>query len=217
MTRRLYERPEPRGEGADVAGFVVPVRLASVEAHLLRAHGSARSLTHDEILVLEGHVEAMVGDIQAVWPVDTSTSRDAFEWYVLPVGVQFEIANDVDYAEWIHRSGTPADPPLWQTLIPAVFGQHKPAMVADMIAAIDRTEAGKALVEARARARAAKVAARAAVRASAAADASSSSSKTLRAKLATAATKALREADRAANDLRQAEMVVRSGRGRRRP
>jgi hypothetical protein len=195
-----------------VAGFVVPVRLASVEAHLLRAHGSPRSLTIDEIVVFEEHVGAMVEDIQAAWPVDTSTSRDAFEWYLLPTGVQFEIANDTDYAEWIHRAKTPAEPPLWETLIPEVFNRHKPKMIADLMAAIDATEAGKALVAARARAKSAKAEARAAIRASAAADASASASKSLRAKLAASAAKAKREMDRAVNDLRQAEMVVRSGR-----
>jgi len=86
----------------------------------------------------------IVDDIQEAWPVDTGLSRLAFDWVLLSqVGtVGFDIINDVDYVEFIHRAGDATRTPLWTTVIPAVIQGWAPRMLAALRRAIDRTEAG---------------------------------------------------------------------------
>ena len=124
-----------------MAGIEVPVELSSVSAYLLNRHGSRRELSVRELDVLDAFATDIVNDIADRWPVDTSTSRDAFTFTIDGEGIGFTIENDADYAEWIHRAGEPADPPLWETLIPEVFESYRGDLVAAMKAAIDETEA----------------------------------------------------------------------------
>lgn len=124
-------------------GIEVVLRLRTVEAHLRMRHGRMRDLGVDELRVLDTHAADILDSIQAQWPVDTSTSRDSF-LYTLRADVSeiaIVIENDTDYAEYVHRAGTPADPPLYETLIPAVWATEAPALVSDLKAAIDATEA----------------------------------------------------------------------------
>jgi hypothetical protein len=124
-------------------GIRVPVRLKTIEAYVAKAHGSPRELTADEDLVLFDHVERIVAEIDKGWPVDTSTSRDAFSFET--VGredwIGFIVINPVPYAEYVHLKGTPIVPELWRTLIPAEVDVGLPALFKDLKAAIDETEA----------------------------------------------------------------------------
>lgn len=121
-----------------------PVRLESIERYILQVHGDVRNLTPEEHDVLVVYANLIIGYIQDRWPVDTGTSRD--EWRFvgslgLPGAVGFRIINDMWYARWVHRSGEPAGPPLWEILVPAAIQDVAPGMLAALRAAIDRTEA----------------------------------------------------------------------------
>lgn len=127
--------------GGDVAGVEQPIRLPSVEAYVVAVHGSPRGLSADEIEVLAEWADVVVAEIADAWPVDTSTSRDMWASYVTEDPLGFVVYNDVDYVEWVHEAGTPADPPLWETLIPEVWERNRDLVAAAMRAAIDQTEA----------------------------------------------------------------------------
>lgn len=124
-------------------GFEYPARLRSVEQVVRRLHGSDRSLSVAEIRILADGADEILAEIVDGWPVDTSTSRDAMQ-VDLDTGPGFyaiTVSNDADYAEYIHEKGTPADPPLWETLIPSVVARLAPQIVARLAAEIPRTEA----------------------------------------------------------------------------
>lgn len=124
-----------------MAGFEVPVELRSVEGYLVQRHGSARELSADELMVLDGWAGQMVADIEDRWPVDTGTSRDSFGYVLLDSPqIGFLILNDADYAEWVHEKGGTPDDPLYLSLIPEVFEDYRADMVAAMRRAIDDTE-----------------------------------------------------------------------------
>lgn len=124
-------------------GFEYPVRFRSIEQVVRRLHGSDRSLSVAEIRILADGADEILAEIVDAWPVDTSTSRDAFEvdLSTRPGDYGFTISNDADYGEYIHLKGTPADPPLWETLIPSVVARMAPGIVARLIAEVPRTEA----------------------------------------------------------------------------
>lgn len=103
--------------------FTYPVRLASIEALIATEHGGRRPLVYEEIRLLGLFAQAVLDDVEEAWPVDTSLSRDSFEYEVhgndtVTRGVGFDVLNDVWYAQYVHYAGTPANPPLWLTLIP---------------------------------------------------------------------------------------------------
>lgn len=125
-----------------MAGIEYPVRLQSVETYLVAVHGSARELGVDELDVLTGYVEQIVDEVENAWPLDTSTSRDAFTFLVEGHAgrIGFVIENDTDYASFVHYAGTPAEPELWTTLIPARVNAHAASLIADLKLAIDDTE-----------------------------------------------------------------------------
>ena len=115
-------------------GIEVPIRLKSVEAYVRQKHGSLRELGVDELRIVDTYAERIVDAIQSQWPVDTSTSRDAFTYTLLPGrDIGFTIENDVDYAEYVHEG-------LWERLIPEVWDGYRGAMVADLRDAVDETE-----------------------------------------------------------------------------
>ncbi len=127
-------------------GIEYPIRLRTIEAYIRLRHGSDRDMSADEIQVLQEWAGVIVDDIANQWPVDTSTSRDAFSYTIELDGVGFVILNDADYAQYVHRAGTPAEPALFETLIPEVVDANIEAMFAAMRRAVDTTEAQIAMV-----------------------------------------------------------------------
>ena len=110
---------------------------------LVVRHGSPRQLTVPERLVLSSFAELIIDTIQDAWPIDTGLSQSAWE-FTLQASVAGEIGftflNDVDCVEFVHLAGTPANPPLWETLIPAVLGNIGPALNQALMVAIAATE-----------------------------------------------------------------------------
>lgn len=127
-------------------GIEYPIRLRTIEAYIRQRHGSDRDMSADEIQVLQEWAGIITDEVSNDWPVDTSTSRDSFSSIVENDGVVFVILNDADYAQYIHRAGTPAEPALFETLIPEVVARHRDAMLAAMRGAVDATEAAIAKV-----------------------------------------------------------------------
>lgn len=130
-----------------MAGVEQEIRLASIERYIVAAHGSARELSVDEIDVLDSYAGEVVREIADRWPVDTSTSRDMWTYYVDGDTIGFTVSNDVDYVEYVHYAGESAEPPLWETLIPEVWAEVGPRAVSAMQQAVDETE--RQIIEAR--------------------------------------------------------------------
>lgn len=127
-------------------GLEIPVRLQSIEQYIIQKHNGFRYLELNEIQTLDQWAGDIVQTIEDEWPVDTSTSRDAFSYTLMEVGeVGFTILNDVDYVEYIHRKGTPSiaegGTPLYAELIPQVIQQYKEGMLQALRDAVDVSEA----------------------------------------------------------------------------
>jgi len=126
-------------------GIRVPIRLRSVEDYIVQAHGSFRQLTLAERQVLREWADHIVDLIQAAWPVDTGFSRDGYFATIQASQrpIQIIVQDDVGYVQYVRRKGEKQAGLdfLWRRLIPQIIRQVSPALLADMKAAIDRTEA----------------------------------------------------------------------------
>ena len=123
-----------------------PVRLASIEAVIAVEHGGPRALVYDERRIIDLFAQEVLGTIEDAWPVDTSLSRDSFTYevnagYDVETGVGFTIENDVWYVQYVHYAGTPADPPLWLTLIPEAVQAVAPRYIDRLRRQVRLTEA----------------------------------------------------------------------------
>lgn len=123
-----------------------PVHLDSLRRYVATAHGAPRPLTAREISILSRFAAACLDVIEEAWPVDTSLSRDAFD-YDLYAGdysgkgvVGFTIVNPVWYAEFVHPAGA-GPTPLWTYLFPAVVQELAPTYLRLLQQAVDATEA----------------------------------------------------------------------------
>lgn len=127
-------------------GLEVPVRLESIEQYVIQKHKGFRYLELSEIQALDQLAELIVGDIEEAWPVDTSTSRDAFRYELMTGGnIGFTIYNDVDYVEYIVPKGSPSvengGTPIIDTIIPQVISDNRELLLASMRTAVDIAEA----------------------------------------------------------------------------
>lgn len=122
-------------------GIEYAIPLNTVRRHIERAHGSARGLSSTEVALLDELAGEIVDAIADEWPVDTSTSRDAWTHQLTTTAgnVSIELINDTSYAEYVHRKGEVGEP-LYETLLPAVVADLGPKINAQMRAAIDDTE-----------------------------------------------------------------------------
>ena len=87
-----------------------------------------------------------MSDIEEAWPVDTSTSRDAFRFELMTGGeVGFTIYNDVDYVEYIVEPGSKSvengGTPIIDIIIPKVIAANRELLLARMRTAVDIAEA----------------------------------------------------------------------------
>ena len=114
------------------------MQFASIEAYVRQVNGGPRQLTRTEREIIDNYAAMIVDDIEQAWPVDTSTSRDAWTYEVRGQAnwMGFVIENDVDYVEWVHYAGQPATPPLWETLLPATVQAYAAQMLAALRAEI---------------------------------------------------------------------------------
>ena len=142
-------------------GIEWPVRLDSIDRYRLTQHGGFRFLELEELQVLDRYASEILNEIEDAWPVDTSTSRDAFSYTLLSDGTTgFTIQNDVDYVEYITEAGTTpvrdGGAPLYETLIPQIVSGGNPtvtAMLDAMRVVTDSVEARLSSTPAAARAR----------------------------------------------------------------
>lgn len=113
-----------------MAGVEIPLQLDSIRRRLIALHGGPRQLLPAEMRALQRVAEGLRAWIKSEWPVDTGTSRDA--WEIDYVGSSSEISillyNDVDYVEWVHRAGEPEIPPLWEILQAQIPQVAKPML-----------------------------------------------------------------------------------------
>ena len=122
-------------------GIVYPVRLTSIATYLLQSHGRGRSLTATEIGILRDTADLIVEEIQDQWPVDTGTSRDAWEYdlHVHYPDIGFDLVNEMDYAPYVSRAGDGGGP-LFETLVPEVVMRHADALRVELMTAINAAE-----------------------------------------------------------------------------
>ena len=120
------------------ANFAFPV----IEALIVAQHGEPRALTGDELLILDAGGESMVTFIRDRWPVDTGSSQDAWMAHTSssPGTIGIQITNDLDYAEWVHPTGTAAGDWYWQSLVTQAWTTVKPGLIADLSGQIIATE-----------------------------------------------------------------------------
>lgn len=126
-------------------GLKIPIRLESIEQYILEKHKTFRYLELSEIQALDDLAELIVGDIEEAWPVDTSTSRDAFRYELMTGGqVGFTIYNDVDYVEYIVEPGSHSvengGTPIIDIIIPRIIAGNKEMLLASMRTAVDIAE-----------------------------------------------------------------------------
>jgi hypothetical protein len=127
-------------------GLEVPVRLESIEQYIIQKHNGFRFLELSEIQALDDLAGYIVQDIEDAWPVDTSTSRDAFRFELMTGGmVGFTIFNDVDYVEFIVEPGSASvangGTPIIDIIIPQVIGENRELLLGAMRDAVDLAEA----------------------------------------------------------------------------
>jgi hypothetical protein len=116
------------------------IQLRSVERHLRRKHGSARLLTAGEQIVLIAGSQDILIQLRSGWPV--VTGRSIAGWNVRPVFRPFlgyRVTNEVDYSQYVHRSGEGPDP-LWEAQLIIIRDEILPPIVARMNATITETE-----------------------------------------------------------------------------
>lgn len=126
-----------------MAAIVQPVTLASVDAEIVRQHGTWRYLSPTELDILIDGVVEVVALVKAGWPVDTGTSKDAWTYTIYPPSersIGFDIENPMFYAEWVHEKGGSPEDPLWSRLIPAAVSSVMPGVVEALRRAIRATE-----------------------------------------------------------------------------
>ena len=118
------------------------IRLASLEAKIREAHGSPRALVPDETDVVRKWGELMLDFVQASWPVDTGTSRDAWSFYIdpSPGSMAIVIENPMFYADYVFRAGDITRSPIWEVIIVEAWSLARQGLILEAKAAIDRTE-----------------------------------------------------------------------------
>ena len=118
------------------------LRLASLDAYVLAAHGEERALNPDEVAVLAAWGSGIVAYVQARWPVDTGTSRDMWTFEVNPSPGEMAIVveNEMFYAEFVYRRGDPLRTPLWDRLIGEAWGLAREPLLLEARTAVDATE-----------------------------------------------------------------------------
>jgi len=145
--------------GGTLMGFTVPINLTSIDAYINEKHHGYRHLELSELQVLDAYVSDILNQIEDAWPVDTSTSRDAFSYSISDDGsAGFTIHNDCDYAEYIVEPGSHnvenGGTPIVDIIIPQYVSRSNPTVV-DMLQAlrdaVDDTERRLATVPAPAR------------------------------------------------------------------
>lgn len=125
-----------------MAGVRVPIALDSLKAFITAVNGGPRQLSADEADLLAAYATRIVEEIEEQWPVDTGTSRDAWR-YVLRSDFDrlgFEVLNDIDYVEYVHRKGGNAEAPLWREVIPDVVSRYSSALTRDMREKVAETQ-----------------------------------------------------------------------------
>jgi len=123
-----------------VSALDFDIRLASVEKHLQRTHGSERVLSAGEQMVLIGGAQDILMQLRSGWPV--VTGRSISGWDVSPVYrpfIGYTVTNGVDYAEYVHRAGEGPDP-LWTQQVLTIRDQILPAIIVRLKQAITETE-----------------------------------------------------------------------------
>lgn len=118
------------------------IRLRTLDEYVAKRHGAQRALTPHESNAIYDFADRMLQYIKDRWPVDTGTSRDRWT-YVLngtPGQMGLTIENPMFYAEYVHYAGGSDDSPLWETLLPEAFNMVKDALMAAVLAAVDKTE-----------------------------------------------------------------------------
>lgn len=96
--------------------------------------------------MIDGFAQAVLTEIEDAWPVETSLSRDSFDYSIEDGGygdddaVGFTIENPVWYVQYIHRAGE-GPTPLWTFMFPQVIQSLAPPWLVKLRLQIDATEA----------------------------------------------------------------------------
>ena len=119
------------------------INLTSLDAYVREKHGRARALSPDEIAVVQRWGELMLTFIQASWPVDTGTSRDAWTFYVdpSPGTMALIIENPMWYADYVYGKGDVTRTPIWEGILVEAWSLSRQGLLIEARARVDKTEA----------------------------------------------------------------------------
>lgn len=120
----------------------VEIELKGIEAYVKKkTRGQPRPLSPVEVETLYYWADLMLVYIKNQWPIDTGTSRD--RWSLVadtsPGRMALFVENPMYYASYVHRAGTPAEPPLWEVLVPQAWALFKLPLNQAVYKAIDKT------------------------------------------------------------------------------
>jgi hypothetical protein len=92
------------------------LRFPDVEAKVLARTGTLRGHPAVED-ALAAFADLVLDYLQARWPVRTGLSRASFVVIPAASGIGIRILNGTDYAQYVHRAGTPPAPVLAEILL----------------------------------------------------------------------------------------------------
>ena len=129
----------------------IPIRLQSVDRAITRLHGFPRRLAPSEERKLDDWGYEIIKRVRDKWPVDTGTSRAAWNFVSSnqPGDVSITLENPMWYASFVHYRGSPKAkgrhgdwlvPAVYEELIPQVWAELQERIVRSMIREVEITE-----------------------------------------------------------------------------
>jgi len=129
----------------------IPIRLQSVDRAIARLHGFPRRLAPREERKLDDWGYEIIKRIRAKWPVDTGTSRAAWNFVSSnqPGDVSITLENPMHYSSFVHYRGSPKakgrhgdwlTPSVYEELIPRIWAELQDRIVSSMIREVEITE-----------------------------------------------------------------------------
>ena len=116
------------------------IELRSVTRHLKRKHGEMRVLSAGELIVLIAGGQDVLMQFRSGWPVVTGRSRAGWDVQAIQRPfIGYRVTNDVDYSQYVHRSGEGPDP-LWEQQMLIIRDRILPPIVERLKRTITETE-----------------------------------------------------------------------------
>lgn len=122
----------------------VYVKFSTGDAYtvLRRLHGKDRAFTGAEDDIQARYAAELLRRVLDIWPVDTGTSRDAWEVStdVSPGSTGIILYNPMYYTSFVFYAGDRSKTPVVDTELRDIWADIKPRLISDLVLRIVRTE-----------------------------------------------------------------------------